>query len=294
MTRRIKYIVLHCTATPVETKVSSILRYWKEILGWRNPGYHFIIEANGVVTELQPVAKASNGVKGYNKNAIHVAYIGGKNGEDTRTIAQITAMEALVRELHCNHPDAEIKGHRDFPGVTKECPSFDVATWLKSIGLMLCFLLMLSCGSKKKVVERTEEKVNEITRITKEEVLNNSETVFFNDTLIGSLPIPEIKTERKIVIPIESSGLKVDLKLTNGKLDYKVIAKPVSKTSTSDKTLKEQSTKNITSEKQASKRDKEVTRFNWFWWLLLVTIGFLIYQYWPAIKTLITKLKGRL
>lgn len=30
---------------------------------------------------------------------------------------------------------AEVLGHRDFPGVKKECPSFDVRTWLKTVDL---------------------------------------------------------------------------------------------------------------------------------------------------------------
>ena len=41
--RNIKYIVVHCTATPTTTTVESIKRYWKEQRGWGDtPGYHYL------------------------------------------------------------------------------------------------------------------------------------------------------------------------------------------------------------------------------------------------------------
>lgn len=131
--RRIDNIVLHCTDTPTDTTVSSILRYWREELGWKNPGYHLIIKANGEIVSLLGIDKVSNGVKGHNYNSVHIAYIGGENNRDTRTRAQEQAQIALLKTLKKRFPSAGIKGHRDFPGVTKDCPSFDVAEWLKGI-----------------------------------------------------------------------------------------------------------------------------------------------------------------
>ena len=132
--RAIKYIVLHCTATDKEAKPESILKYWRERMKWRNPGYHFIVEDNGDVTQFQPIDKPSNGVRGYNKNSIHVCYIGGKD-EDDRSLEQLCSLEGIVKTLHAFYPDAEIKGHRDFLGVSKSCPRFDVKQWLKEIKL---------------------------------------------------------------------------------------------------------------------------------------------------------------
>jgi hypothetical protein len=40
--RNIKYIAVHCTATPQTTSIDSIKNYWKTNLGWKMPGYHFI------------------------------------------------------------------------------------------------------------------------------------------------------------------------------------------------------------------------------------------------------------
>ena len=139
MKRPISHIVLHCTATHGEAKVSSILNYWKNKLGWKNPGYHFLIDLDGCVSHLQSLEKASNGVRGYNSRSIHISYIGGIDLEgkpkDTRSPAQYTAMESLVKALHGVFPKAKILGHRDFKGVNKACPSFDVGEFLEEIAL---------------------------------------------------------------------------------------------------------------------------------------------------------------
>jgi len=130
--RQIKYIVCHCTATSLETKVESIVKYWREKLGWKNPGYHFIIDKSGNVTQLQPIEKPSNGVRGYNQNSIHISTIGGKN-EDNRTRSQIIALKALLKSLHAVYPDATIQGHRDFPKVSKSCPRYDAKKFWNEI-----------------------------------------------------------------------------------------------------------------------------------------------------------------
>lgn len=135
MKREIKYIVVHCTATPPEAKVESILRYWREQKGWKNPGYHYMIKRNGEIVQLLSEDLVANGVKNYNQPSVHISYIGGvdKNNLplDNRTDEQKLALYKKLMELHKKYPAATILGHRDFPGVTKACPSFDVKTWLK-------------------------------------------------------------------------------------------------------------------------------------------------------------------
>lgn len=133
--REIKYIVLHCTGAPANQSTAEIKAYWKRVNGWKDPGYHFLINPDGSYDVLQPIEKPTNGVKGYNANAIHICYKGGANGLDTRTDKQKETMEMLVRQMHVKFPKAEIKGHRDFPNVQKSCPGFEVKEWLKEIKL---------------------------------------------------------------------------------------------------------------------------------------------------------------
>lgn len=136
--REITHIVLHCTATPQTTTVESIKAHWKQI-GWKQVGYHFIILPSGERVQLLDIEKISNGVAGHNANSIHISYIGGVDAEnkaiDNRTIAQKASQIKLILELRKQFPKAKICGHRDFPNVHKDCPSFDVAKWLKEVGL---------------------------------------------------------------------------------------------------------------------------------------------------------------
>lgn len=133
--RNIKYIVIHCTATPSNTTIDSIKKYWKEKRGWGDTvGYHYIIKADGDVIQLLDESKNSNGVYAHNSESINVAYIGGidKAGKpkDTRTRSQENSMFDLIVALTEKYPSAKVMGHRDFPNVAKACPSFDVKMWL--------------------------------------------------------------------------------------------------------------------------------------------------------------------
>jgi N-acetylmuramoyl-L-alanine amidase len=144
----IKYLVVHCTATPVTATIESIKRYWKNVLKWNNPGYHYIIERSGNIVTVTAEENIANGVAGNNANAIHISYIGGidENGKplDNRSPEQVQGLYQKLIELARKYPDAIIRGHRDFSpdkdgdGMIqswewiKGCPSFDVTEWLEN------------------------------------------------------------------------------------------------------------------------------------------------------------------
>ena len=134
--RHIKYIAIHCTATQQSSTIERIKNYWKNNLGWRNPGYHIIIKPDGSAVELLPIDKVSNGVKGFNSVSINISYIGGVDAKnkplDNRTDAQKATLLTLVKRYKEMFPNAIVQGHRDF-GANKACPSFDVKEWLKEV-----------------------------------------------------------------------------------------------------------------------------------------------------------------
>jgi N-acetylmuramoyl-L-alanine amidase len=68
--------------------------------------------------------KVTNGVQGHNATSLHVSYIGGKDSDD-RTIQQRQAIAGVLLSWLQKYPKARICGHRDFPGVAKECPQFN-------------------------------------------------------------------------------------------------------------------------------------------------------------------------
>ena len=133
--REIKYLAVECTATPQTATVSSIQNYWKKVLKWKMPGYHFIIKPDGEVVQLLEIEKVSNGVKGFNSVSINISYIGGVDSQnkpiDNRTEAQKKALLDLLKKLKKQFPKAVIQGHRDFPEVRKACPSFNAKTEYK-------------------------------------------------------------------------------------------------------------------------------------------------------------------
>lgn len=149
----LKYLILHCTATAEGREVSSDeIRAWhtnpvcKGGRGWQQVGYTDMIHLDGKVERLVDNNEdanvdpweVTNGAKGYNAVSRHVVYVGGcarggKSSKDTRTKAQREAMETYVKDFHRRHPKVRIIGHREV--AAKDCPSFDVQDWLRSIGI---------------------------------------------------------------------------------------------------------------------------------------------------------------
>lgn len=119
-----KYLVLHCTATPEGREVTSKeIRHWhtdpvsKGGRGWKQVGYTDLIHLDGKVerlvdnnedAEVDPW-EVTNGAKGYNSVSRHIVYAGGlakdgKTAKDTRTAAQLKAMTDYVRNFHERFP----------------------------------------------------------------------------------------------------------------------------------------------------------------------------------------------
>lgn len=139
MKRKIDFIVIHCTATSQDAKVSSIQRYWKDVLKWKSSGYHILIEADGTRNYLQPFERPANGVRGFNQNSIHISYIGGIDSKgkaiDNRTEAQKKSILTAIKEAveWSDNDKVIIQGHRDFPNVRKDCPSFNAKNEYKEL-----------------------------------------------------------------------------------------------------------------------------------------------------------------
>lgn len=131
--RPIHTIVIHCSATPEGRSVSvEIIRKWHTDRGWRDIGYHYVVDLDGKVHEGRPVGQTGAHVRGHNTGSIGICYVGGVTNDgrlapkDTRTPAQREALKALVAELAETYPGIKtVKGHRDFSGVKKACPCFE-------------------------------------------------------------------------------------------------------------------------------------------------------------------------
>lgn len=153
MAKRLKYLVIHCTATPEGREVSAAdIRRWHTSAppagrGWKQVGYTDLFHLDGSVERLVKNNEdaqvdpweITNGAAGYNSISRHVVYVGGvdadnvKEARDTRTPEQREAMKHYVLDFHRRHPSVKIVGHCQL--AAKACPSFDVPAWLESIGI---------------------------------------------------------------------------------------------------------------------------------------------------------------
>jgi N-acetyl-anhydromuramyl-L-alanine amidase AmpD len=145
--RKIDLIVIHCTATREDRRLSEeeLDRYHRS-LGYDGCGYHFYIRRDGLIVSMRMLKKAGAHARGNNSHSIGIAYEGGLNTRgfpsDTRTPDQRISLQLLVSSLKEDFPGARVVGHRDLsPDLDgngeislsewlKACPCFDVKTAL--------------------------------------------------------------------------------------------------------------------------------------------------------------------
>ena len=129
----VRFLIVHCSATRVDCDYTvKQLRHDHKARGFRTIGYHFYIRKSGEMSQHRRLLEVGAHVRGYNRCSIGVCYEGGLNASgiptDTRTPKQRTSLRDLLTKLHILFPQALVLGHRDLPGVKKECPCFHVAS----------------------------------------------------------------------------------------------------------------------------------------------------------------------
>lgn len=132
-----KYLTIHCAATPEGRHHSAAEVSAWDVAKFGQVSYHFVIELDGkFVRTLRDDQRGAHVAKA-NTGNIGICYVGGcdkaMRPKDTRTDAQKKAMLTLVRTYKARYPGIIIRGHRDWPGVKKACPSFSVHDWLESV-----------------------------------------------------------------------------------------------------------------------------------------------------------------
>lgn len=151
---RLKFLIIHCTATPEGREVTSeeIHDWHINGRGWKRVGYSDMVHLDGSLENLIPFNQddtvdqweISNGVKGLNTVARHIVYVGGCSkykmpwqkfhpAKDTRTLAQKDTLLTYVKYMIKRHPHIKVGGHNQF--ANKACPSFDVPKWLRANGI---------------------------------------------------------------------------------------------------------------------------------------------------------------
>ncbi len=133
----VKFLTIHCAATPEgrDNSAAEVNRWDIEKFG--QISYHWVIELDGDAVRGLPDNVKGAHVGKNNTGNIGICYVGGTEGrnagfkpKDTRTKAQKIALRTLIRTYQARYPGIIIRGHNEWPGVTKACPSFSVSKWL--------------------------------------------------------------------------------------------------------------------------------------------------------------------
>lgn len=142
--RLINEIIIHCAATaptwmndqPTSAKVAEIRR-WHKARGWRDIGYHFVIDRDGTVAEGRGVSVTGAHVKGRNRNTIGICLLGGKGSNERDKFeehfepAQADALRDLIARLKRDIPTIKtVSGHNQY--AAKACPGFNAPEWYAS------------------------------------------------------------------------------------------------------------------------------------------------------------------
>ena len=130
--RPINKIIIHCSATPEGRDVKTKeIKKWHLDSGWRDIGYHYVIELDGKVVKGRPVELVGAHCVGQNKFSIGICYVGGMDKsmskpKDTRTEEQKESIIKLIKKLRSSFGDLTVHGHNEY-NPNKACPSFDVS-----------------------------------------------------------------------------------------------------------------------------------------------------------------------
>lgn len=135
----IKYLTIHCAATPEgRDNTAAEVTAW-DIERFGTPSYHHVIELNGKTVRALGDHQRGAHVAKNNTGNIGICYVGGTTTlnagakpKDTRTKKQKVALKTLVQYYQMKYPGIIVRGHNEWPGVKKACPSFSVAAWLQA------------------------------------------------------------------------------------------------------------------------------------------------------------------
>ena len=134
--KKIKYIVVHSTATTPPMTREGIRELWKGDDGKRTPQFHYVILRDGEILQLQGEKKTVAGDTGTENTCIHIAYAGGINEIgltcDNSTAKQRDSLFDKIVALFEKYPDAKIIGADELQPNAITAPGFNIKEWLSN------------------------------------------------------------------------------------------------------------------------------------------------------------------
>lgn len=140
----VREIIVHCSATrpdwmagrPIAEKVAEIRRWHVEDNGWRDIGYHWIIDRDGkVLAGRAETVIGAHTPGGKNNGTIGICLIGGHGSAETDLFAehfthqQDVTLRQMIDAIGSRTRIERVSGHNEY--AAKACPGFNVPAWMK-------------------------------------------------------------------------------------------------------------------------------------------------------------------
>ncbi len=136
-------IIFHCADTHPDwmarhlltEKVAEIRRWHVQERGWRDIGYHWVVDRDGANAPGRRETEIGAHVEGHNRGTIGICLLGGygASADDpfakNYTAAQAEAAKQLIAEIKRRTTIRLVSGHNDY--AAKACPGFLVARWIR-------------------------------------------------------------------------------------------------------------------------------------------------------------------
>jgi len=121
-------IVLHCSDSDlVYHDDISIIRDWHiQERRWKDVGYHWFITKTGDIQQGRKELIQGAGVRGFNKNSIHICLSGKEEFEDI----EFLMLKGMLERICDYYPIKKVWYHRDLDN-KKTCPNYTI-DWLQS------------------------------------------------------------------------------------------------------------------------------------------------------------------
>jgi N-acetylmuramoyl-L-alanine amidase len=118
--------VIHHSASRRSIKASTI-KGWHKDKGWKDVGYHGLIEDSGDYIPGRDIDKIGAHALGANRNSLGLCIIGNNTvvGQMWNNIQLITA-ETIIEAWLMMFPGSKIAGHCDVGSTKTVCPGIDV------------------------------------------------------------------------------------------------------------------------------------------------------------------------
>lgn len=132
---KIKYLVIHHSATARDTTTFDAVKRYHISKGWDDIGYHFFITASGKVM----AGRSENTIGAHcvadsmNFKSLGIC-LPGNFMTEVPTVEQLSSLLDLLKKLMSKYsiPKENVLGHREVSGASTACPGDNLQKWISN------------------------------------------------------------------------------------------------------------------------------------------------------------------